>query len=95
MREKEEVEENEEEAACGDVAVYSPVAKIEAITENILEMNTRRQSRIKKEKEEVKENKGNNFYILDSIGRARMVQQFQKSRIGVESEESEEYSCIR
>ena len=33
-----------------------------------------------KEKEEVKENKCNNFYISDSIGRAMMVQQFWRSR---------------
>ena len=33
-----------------------------------------------KEKEEVKENKCNNFYISDSMGRARMVQQFWRSR---------------
>ena len=42
-----EVEENkkEEEAVCGRVTVHSPVAKIEAITEKILEMNTRGESR--------------------------------------------------
>ena len=33
-----------------------------------------------KEKEEVKENKCNNFYISDSKGRARMVQQFWNRR---------------
>ena len=32
-----------------------------------------------KEKEEAEENKCNNFYISDSIGRARMVQQFRRS----------------
>ena len=33
-----------------------------------------------KEKEEAEENKCNHFYISDSIGRARMVQQFWRSR---------------
>jgi len=33
-----------------------------------------------KEKEEAEENKCNHFYISDSIGRARMVQQFQRRR---------------
>ena len=32
-----------------------------------------------KEKEEAEENKCNNFYISDSIGRARLVQQFWRS----------------
>ena len=35
-----------------------------------------------KEKEEAEEIKCNNFYILVSIGRARMVQQFRRSWIG-------------
>ena len=38
-----------------------------------------------KEKEEAKKNKCNNFYISESIGRARMVQQFRRrSWIGVQ-----------
>ena len=43
MKEKKEVVENveEEEAVCGRVAVHSQVAKIEAIAENNLEINTR------------------------------------------------------
>ena len=65
--------ENEEEAVCGIVAVHSKVAKIEVITEKILEMNTRGDSRIKKEKVLFEKNKCNNFYMSDSIGRARMV----------------------
>ena len=38
MKEKEEVVENEEEeeVVCGRVAVHSPAAKIEVITEKIL-----------------------------------------------------------
>jgi len=52
-----------------------------------------------KEKEEAEENKCNNFYISDSIGRARMVQHIRRrSRIGgvgSEEEEKEEYSCLR
>ena len=79
MKEKEEVVENEEEeeAVCGRVAVHSQAAKIEVITEKILEMNTRGDSRIKKEKELFEENKCNNFYISDFIGRVKMVQQFR------------------
>ena len=52
-----------------------------------------------KEKEEAEENKCNNFYISDSIGGARMVQQFWIGGGvgggvgGVGSEE--EYSCLR
>ena len=49
-----------------------------------------------KEKEEAEENKCNNFYISDSIRRARMVQQFQN---GMEWNGSEwnrtEYSWLR
>ena len=41
-----------------------------------------------KEKEEVEENKCNNFYISDSIGRARMVQQFRNG--GTERNGTEE-----
>ena len=69
MQEKEEVEENEEEeeAVCGRVAVYSQVAKIEAITEKIFELNTRGESRIKKEKEEVEKNKLNNLFIYPTV----------------------------
>ena len=74
MKEKEEVVENEEEAMCGRVAVHSQTAKIEANTEKILEMNTKGDIRIKKEKKLVEENKCNNFYISDSICRARIVQ---------------------
>ena len=69
---------------CGRVAVHCHSAKIEAIMEKILEMNTRGDSRIKKEKELVKENKCNNFYISDSIGKVRIVQQFWRSWIGSE-----------
>ena len=47
-----------------------------------------------KEKEEAEENKCNNFYISDSIGRARMAQQFQRSRIGGGSEKSEEFCAM-
>ena len=43
---KEVVEENEEEAVCGRVAVHSHVVKIEAITEYMLSMNFRYDSRI-------------------------------------------------
>ena len=46
---------------CGRVAVHSQAVKIDVITEKILEMNTRGDSRIKKEKEEPEENKCNNF----------------------------------
>ena len=47
-----------------------------------------------KEKEEAEENKCNIFYISDSIGRARMVQQFRRSQIGgVGSESAEEESA--
>ena len=49
-----------------------------------------------KEKEEAEENKCNNFYISDSIGKARMVQQFRIRGVG--SEESDQRStvlCIR
>ena len=48
-----------------------------------------------KEKEEAEENKCNNFYISESIGRARIVQQFRRRRWirGVGSEE--EYSWLR
>ena len=35
-----------------------------------------------KEKEEAEENKCNNFYILESIGRARIVQQFRIGGLG-------------
>ena len=41
-------------------------------------MNTRGESRINKEKDEVKENKCNNIYMSDSIGRGRIVQQFSR-----------------
>ena len=50
-----------------------------------------------KEKEEIKENKCNNFYISDFIGRARIVQQFQSQigGVGVGSEEEEsKYSAM-
>ena len=47
--------EKEDEVVCGRVAVHSHAAKIEVITEKILEMNTRGDSRIKKEKELVEE----------------------------------------
>ena len=43
-------------------------------------MNKGGECRIKKEKEEVEENKCNNFYISDFICIAGMVQQFQKRR---------------
>ena len=45
-----------------------------------------------KEKELFEENKCNNFYISDSIDRARMVQQF---RNGMERIRTEEYSRLR
>ena len=45
-----EENEEEEEAVCGRVTVHSHAAKIEVITEKILEINTRGDSRIKKKK---------------------------------------------
>ena len=88
MKEKEEVEENEEEeeTVCRRVAIYSPIAKIEAITEKIFEINSRGESRIKKEKEEVKEKKCNNSFISDSDFRFRIGATIP------EEEEEEEYS---
>ena len=53
MKEKKEVVDNEKEAVCGRVAIHSHAAKIEVMTEKILEMNIRGDSRVKKDKERV------------------------------------------
>ena len=48
-----------------------------------------------KEKEEVKENKYNNFYISDTIGKARMVQQFWNRRRRRRRRSRSTVLCIR
>ena len=54
----------------------SHVVKFEVIMGKILGINNRGENRFMNKKEEVKENKCNSYFILDSDFRFRMVKQF-------------------